>query len=249
MKVYFSGCNRAKLAQIVKEEGGSIMISPPKIAIKTEVIEIIKGHSAIFDSGAFQGMSNPDSYLEIVKSVGHLYEWFPSLDVIGDQEKTDFNYKYLYGKLSSNLRNKLVWVYQGGSFDSLKLYAGQSKLIGIGGLVPMKGKSKMIINYLEPIAKVLKESNCKAHLFGCTSIPVLKWASHQGCFASVDSSRWVCGFSKGEMIDSTGRSYRPIEMGLLFSGEELARQNIRSLRSVCEGVAVYQHELFFDEVA
>lgn len=221
------------------------MVSPPECALQPAIYRTLTELQcpAVIDSGGFQGMTDVHKYADILLQTHHFFEWFPNLDAIGNQSKSNQNYEKLCDILPSEIRAKLIWVYQGGDVAMIEDYAKVSPLIGVGGLVPLSQHPAKLRAYLDSIIPTIIKTGVKTHLFGCTSASLLKWLAFQDWFYSADSSRWLYGMRSCEILTKNGKSFNATEMGFAFSPIERAKHNIRVLQSFLEPQKALQLEM------
>ena len=146
----------------------------------------LEGMNVFLDSGAFSAYNseakiNIDKYIEFIDK--HNFHKYVVLDVVGSQEKTMENLKYME---SRGLRPIPVFQY-GSKLSYLDDMAGKYKLIALGGLLSESSKNKRI-KWCKDILN--RYPNQKFHGFGATGQKIFKLAWH-----SVDSSSWYRNYA------------------------------------------------------
>lgn len=189
----------------------------------------------VLDSGAFQRNTDLEGYAAIVHEVGSRFQWVANLDVIGDQEASDRNWQSLIG-----MDCQPLWIYQvegGWSLNDLEnTMQTLPHHIGVGGLVPViKRSPDEALRLIERIGRRLERHWAKAHFFGVGSSFILAPFASEGWFASADSQSWLAGFKARELLTGDGRRVTCEALGLEFTRDECAAQNIRQIHSWIAG--------------
>lgn len=182
----------------------------------------------VLDSGAFQGVTDVDAYIELVYDLKDRIQWYVVLDKMEDQCETDIN---MFTMENAGLNP--LWVYQVDGERGLRhLYRRAKKygFVGIGGLVKhAMSDAASLLDRIEKIGLVLSEANAEAHFFGIGSPTILRSFNGTSWFRSADSQKWLSGKRSHTLLTRSGESIRPPDRGLLFTGKECARQNIRQI--------------------
>ena len=151
----------------------------------------------LLDSGAFTAFTlgkviTLDEYCKFVETLPFKPWRYFMLDVIGDEEKTNDNYKIM---LDRGLMPVPIYT-DGADRNVIDNFFDHSDCIGVGGLV---GASKNKI--IHSLNETLKKCNGrKAHLLGYTSIAYLKKFRPYSC----DSSSWSSAMRYGSAKLYTG---------------------------------------------
>ena len=142
--------------------------------------------NVFLDSGAFSAYNSNaeidiNEYIEFIKK--HKFDKYVVLDVIGSQEETMENLKYMQKK---NLSPIPVFQY-GSKLSYLDEMTGKYQLIALGGLLSEKGKNKRV-KWCKDILNRYPRQNF--HGFGATGQKIFKLPWH-----SVDSSSWYRNYA------------------------------------------------------
>ena len=196
----------------------------------------------VLDSGAPQGYANVSAYAESIKRLAWRFEWFSSMDVLGDQDASEKQYEQLCSRLPDDLRTRVTWVYQCCPGQSLRARRRQlyrlrdalpfHKRIGLGGFVPILRRPQgvaLALKYLQEIGEVFLDASLEnqAHGFGWGSPALLLWAASQSWIGSLDSGKWLVAFKAHELLRTFGDQCHPEKLGLVLSPEECAANNLR----------------------
>lgn len=152
------------------------------------------------DSGAFSVFTgkadiNIDSYIKFIKQINKykMIDAVAALDVIGSDEESQKNYKYMKKKGV----NVVPTFHIGDDFKSLKKMMNEYSYIAIGGIA--KASSNIRKNFLDDCWEILtdKEGNAiiKVHGFGITAPEFMiryPWYS-------TDSTSWLSGGQYGRI--------------------------------------------------
>ena len=183
------------------------------------------------DSGAFQGKMALATYRAILERIGQRFAWVANLDVIGDQGRSNEHYRELRRGLPAELREKILWVYQGGDVGELADVAQERKFVGIGGIVRLlaeRGPEESLA-YLLKLGNVLQESGAQAHIFGLGSPYLLGRLSGAPWFRSFDTSKWLLAYKARAVLLENGERRGAAQLGLRLNSAECAANNIRQL--------------------
>jgi hypothetical protein len=232
---YFSGIDRAGFIEILAREGAAGMVNAT-VATQPAMKAAYRRYPEVplvLDSGAFQGVDDIGWYGKVIHEVGERFEWCANLDVIGDQSGSDRNWRRLHQEMDCHP----LWIYQVEGGASLKRLENEmdKRLIGVGGLVPVIKRSVDEAMYLiDAIGEILQPWS-KAHFFGVSSARILAEFGREPWFASADSQSWLTGMKARELFTRDGRRIRCDDLGLEFSREECAAQNIRQIHTWMSG--------------
>ncbi|BAY59264.1 hypothetical protein NIES2135_61410 (plasmid) [Leptolyngbya boryana NIES-2135] len=234
--IYFSGVNSARNAKLIARSGGSIMFSPPTKLNEPSVWACVAQsvNRNVLDSGAYYGFSDVAAYAAILDRVHSHFRWAANLDVIGNQHQSNQHYEQLHQRLPGAVADKILWVLQTDGDPAMISDYGRNRLVGIGGLVPLRRHPEQLMRYLDRIASYLVAAGSTAHLFGMTNPKILKWAAFQEWFESVDSRRWMYGLTAKELLTVNGDAFDAEQRGFLFTPEERVSHNIRVLKAIVE---------------
>lgn len=229
MRYYHSGINQYGHVKILAEEGVAGMING-KTAHQPKMQKALEEFDCplVLDSGAFQGVTNLDKYIELVYDLRDRIEWYVVLDQLQNQFTTDLNQF-----LMEDAGLTPLWVYQvDGGTGLYMLYRKAKKygFVGVGGLVKhAMSDAASLLDRIEKIGLVLAEARAEAHFFGIGSSMILRSFRDEPWFRSADSQKWLAGKRSHTLLTRSGDSINPPDRGLLFTGEECARQNIRQM--------------------
>jgi len=228
----FSGIDRAKFFEVLAREGAAGMVNC-MVAEQSAMLAAYErwpDTTRVLDSAAFQGNTDLLGYAATVRRVGKYFKWCTNLDVIGNQKKSNENWFALKGH-----GVEALWVYQvegGSNLDYMQRQAGSLEFIGIGGLVPVvKRSTQEAFDLIGEVGRRLEAAGAKAHLFGINTPAVIREFAGYPWFESADSRAWLVGFQAQELITRDGGRLATDKAGLLFSREECAQQNIRTIHS------------------
>lgn len=188
MKVYFAGGEDSHHFNTIKKTNKDFNVLSafrPNTKMMDHLNTVATG-SYFLDSGAFgaftQGKKIPiDTYCDFIKKTEKKWTVYANLDVIGDWKGTAANLAYMEAK---GLRPLPVFHYQ-SPLEELERLVTTYDYIALGGLVPLAGKRKMMVWWLDTCFRVIK-NRCKIHGFGVNSIEM--WKRYP--FYSVDSTSW-----------------------------------------------------------
>ena len=229
-----SGVNRPDVLALLARERVAGMVNAT-VACQPALVEAYERYSEVplyLDSGAFQGKMDLLTYRRIVERVGQRFTWVANLDVIGDPHQSDANYAQLVKMLPPGLREKVLWVYQGGCLCELAIRARELKRVGIGGLVRMMEEQGIdaVLAYVKKVGTVLAQVGAQGHTFGEGSPSVLQAICAEPWFGSTDTSKWLIGYRAQELLLANGEHRSATVLGLRLSRSECAANNIRVLR-------------------
>lgn len=231
MKYYHSGLNQRDHIQALDRAGVRGMVNASTI-IEPAVHEAARESNMqlVLDSGAFQGLSDVTVYARVLDWLGthgglDIFNWYASLDVIGDQKRSNAN----LDELRSHGFDPLP-VYQVDSADWELLHAmgTEEDLIGIGGLVPHAMRSRAnVMGLLNQVDDVLGGTSARVHVFGIGSPVVLEWLRWHPWCASADSQKWLQGKRARALYRANGDRILARNHGFAFTPMECAVQNMR----------------------
>jgi len=228
-----SGLNRPELFDLLAQERVAGMVNAAE-ACQPRLWRACLRHPDLplcLDSGAFQGKMELATYQAILERIGQRFTWVANLDVIGDQRRSNEHYQELRRRLPAELREKLLWVYQGGDIDELAEVAHERRFVGIGGIVRLlaeRGPEKALA-YLLKLGNVLLGSGAQAHIFGLGSLYLLGRLSSAPWFRSFDTSKWLLAYKARAVLLENGERRAAAQLGLRLKSEECASNNIRQL--------------------
>jgi hypothetical protein len=230
-----SGVNRPDLFDLLAQERVAGMVNATE-ACQPSLWQACLRHSDIslcLDSGAFQGKMELATYLAIVEQIGRRFTWVANLDVIGDQRRSNEHYQELRCRLPCELREKLLWVYQGGAVDELAEVAQERKFVGIGGIVRLLVEQgpEAVLAYLLMLGEVLLRTDAQAHIFGLGSPYLLRRLCGMPWFRSFDTSKWLLAYKAEAVLLENGARHNARQLGLRLTSRECACNNIRQLQA------------------
>lgn len=161
------------------------------------------------DSGAFSAFTrnatiNIDEYIDFCLQVKDYVKVIANLDVIGDNQKTYENWRYIRSKEV----NALPVIQYGANEKYFDLYLKEhnERYIALGGLVPYARKKEELKNWLDYCFHKIKEYwPVKTHLFGTTTAWVLKNYPAYSC----DGTTWLQGGKFGVTLEYKSFSIKP----------------------------------------
>lgn len=243
MRYFHSGINSYALLKMLAEEGVAGMVNANCVmqpAIQ-RALEDFPELPLVLDSGAYQGESDLESYVDVLRQVHHRFEWCAGLDDLSSQHVTDERYLELTGIYFFNC----LWVYQlaGGQPAShiewarRELLTPGADLIGVGGCVGYArahGQSALM-KRIEDVGRVLKETGLRAHFFGVGSPALLRAFSGADWFASADSSKFLAGKKARKIYRLDGSTINAQKSGLALTAMACAQQNVRQIERWARG--------------
>lgn len=164
----------------------------------------LKFRNLFIDSGAFTAFTknatiNIDEYLEFCHKLnlqGKNGITFSNLDVIGNPEATDKNWRYM----RSEGIDALPVFHYGSDIKFLKRYLEEDKVpyLALGGLVPYAKNKKKLVAWLDYCFSTIKPYfPVKIHLFGITSA----WCLERYPIYSSDSTGWLSSGRHGRIVE------------------------------------------------
>jgi hypothetical protein len=134
--------------------------------------------------------------------------------------------------LPRSLREKVLWVYQGGDIRELARQAQERKIVGIGGIVRMleEQDAERVLTYLITLGEVLQEAGAQAHIFGLGSPYLLNVLRGTPWFGSFDTSKWLLAYKAHAILLENGECRGMRQLGLRLTNRECASNNIRVLK-------------------
>ncbi|SLG40073.1 Uncharacterised protein [Mycobacteroides abscessus subsp. abscessus] len=145
----------------------------------------------LIDSGAFTAHTtgkaiNIDAYTDWLAERAGTYTAAFALDVIGDPVASLRNYERQRARLPESVTLIPTW-HVGSDWSHLESLCSATDYVGIGGLVPLMGRSKLLMQYTVKAHVIARGRGARLHGLGITSYEVvnkLPWRS-------VDSSSWT----------------------------------------------------------
>lgn len=170
-------------------------------AARVNVIRVLKAFDdVLLDSGAFSAKQsgnpiNLNDYMSFIRN--NNVESYIQLDVIGDDEATDYNLDIMF---SNGLSPIPVW-HASSTIDRLERLMAKYKRICVGGVASsaVKSSKKGISKRLDTVFAVAKDY-WPRHIHGLGVQQ--KWALERYPFYSVDATTWHNGARFGTIIDS-----------------------------------------------
>jgi hypothetical protein len=203
MKLYLAGyVTSPDVLKLDKEFG----ILTSYLEVKNKHL-IDHGRDLLLDSGAYSAMTRGieidiDDYIEYIRANENYIHTYANLDVVGDAEATNENQRIME---QAGLA-PLPTFHYGSDYDYLREMIQEYDYIGLGGLVPISKKRKVLKAHLDNCWKIILEEkpNLKVHGWGMTSyFGVTRYP-----FFSVDSTSWLIGGRARErLIYDTCRRY------------------------------------------
>ncbi|SRR6266581_1579938 len=230
--MYFSGIEKRTTADVLIAENASGMMSICQYT--DQLVHDCKSISLVMDSGAFaKELTRQDieRYAQVILKHHARFAWFANCDSIGDQVKSNENYRFLLSLLPEHLHVQVLWIYQQGT-DKRFLYDGlnQHTRVGIGGLVPLFSKNKgYAMAILQEIALAVRQHHVSPHYFGLASVDILRTLHQYHDDFSVDSTTWLVGGKYGAAINATGQQVSANAGGFCYSTHEILSQNVRTI--------------------
>lgn len=185
-----------------KEVPLNILVAYPYL--KADVLKIIEERKddirLLVDSGAFTAWKagkeiKVEDYEEFINNLPVKPWRYFTLDVIGDPQGTEDNYKYL---LSKGM-NPIPIFTRGESLDIIDEYYKTSDVVGLGGLVGTKGNKGFVKGVMEIIG------DRKVHWLGFNAKDFLGYYKPYMC----DSSSWSAAvrYASCKLYDRNGKWY------------------------------------------
>jgi hypothetical protein len=189
----------------------------------------------VMDCGSFTKPLTSDEIVEyalLIIKLGHRITWYANADVIGNQEQSLKNYKFLLSLLPVDLKPKVLYIYQYGA-DLSYLYEAleQHQRIGIGGLVPLIQSNRLkALHAIVDLARIIAEYNVVPHFLGLSAISIIKELHNHLPNFTVDSTTWLAGAKYGLLINKRGQQHSAKELGYDFDTHSILLQNVRTMR-------------------
>jgi hypothetical protein len=182
------------------------------------------------DSGAFQGRTDLDVYCDTLDAFEGVVEWYANLDVIGDPDASEENYRELRRRGYNP-----IWVAQPGVSDArICKHSKESLLIGIGGLVGAEPAEQ--VRRIRHVCEIAGAHDTQVHAFGVTSPSVLIRLADVPELASVDASTWLNGYRFGKALTESGEQIPFAERGLShFDDAHITEANARQCMAWVRG--------------
>lgn len=228
-----SGVNRPDLLDLLAKERVAGMVNAAEVC-QPKLWRACLRYPDIplfLDSGAFQGKMEFATYQAIIERVGQRFTWIANLDVIGDQAQSNDHYRSLMHALPCSLREKILWVYQGGDVRELAERAHEHKFVGLGGIVRLLAEqgTERALTYLMTLGEVLLDAGAQAHIFGLGSPYLLGRLGSAPWFRSFDTSKWLLAYKARAVLLENGERRSAAQLGLRLNSGECACNNIRQL--------------------
>lgn len=239
---FFSGIEKTATAAVLIKESAAGMMS--QLLYRENLLNDCGSIPLVMDSGAFTkelAVSDIEKYAGLIQKLGDRCIWYANADCIGNQEKSNENYKFLCSLLSPDMQERILWVYQASAPISY-LYQGlqEHKRIGIGGLVPIFASPNKSAAYqlLRQLSQIIAAYNATPHWFGIAGCEAIGELHNYHSAFSVDSTTWMVGAKYGLMINSKGQQTSASSMGYDLTREEILAQNVRTMRKWVEQTIV-----------
>ena len=181
MKLYFAGSFSGVKAPRLKELG----VQNKLFSYANEKNSAIEwgSNGLMLDSGAFSVFTkgievNIDSLIAFIKE--HKPEAAIQLDVIGDDEKTWSNYRYM----REHVPNVLPVIHYKASDEHIKRVVEATDYILLGGLVPLTRQKPKLFAWLDYLYANYGLRHKKIHLLGITTKTVLERYPAYSCDSS-----------------------------------------------------------------
>lgn len=206
MKLYFAGIEQKHHLGKFKEAGAQSGLAVIWELFKKDLSFLVNEVDDVFiDSGAFSAHSRGikidiDKYCAIIKKYN--IKLYAGLDVIGDPVKTKENQWYM----EMQGLNPIPTFHFGSDLNELRILKDKYPYIALGGLVPYAKEKPTLMAWLDKCFKVIK-LDCKVHGFGMTGIDILL----RYPFYSVDSTSWLSGEKRGEVLMFNRGKIYPVE--------------------------------------
>lgn len=201
MKLYFAGYSTCPHIKIIDNKNAGFLETYFYLKNKDYVEYHSKygflGKNLFLDSGAFSAFTQKktidiDAYIEYIKKNKSYISVYANLDVIGDWEGTKRNQEYM----EANGVNPLPVFHYKSPMEELVRLVDKYDYIALGGLVPLAGKKKILINWLNKCFKIIYENTVKkgkrltkVHGFGVNSFLIWKMFPFYSC----DATSWLMG--------------------------------------------------------
>lgn len=242
MRYYFSGVRGAKEYQMLQTAGVAQML------VNQFDLGQLGGdrRAVVLDAPAYKiwksaGGRNPvnvtlDEYLEVALTRGP-FDFVVSFDVIGDPEATRRNWLETRRRgIDKQVRVIPVWHFDADE-SLLHAYADESEIFGIGGLADrMRGHDELMLRRLK---KICKQFHARTHVFALSWMKALNHLQEH--LYSADSSHWLAGARKGNVVWVNRRHARPhlaethhSRLGVEMSREERCVESARAIRTFVE---------------
>ena len=160
-----------------------------------------EGRKLFLDSGAYSVLTRGvtielDKYIEYIKVHADDLFIYATLDVIGDHGGTRRNFETMR---KAGLDPLATFHFShDGNYDLLEEYCKEgTKILALGGLVPMSTQKKVLRDHLNRCFQILgKYWPIKVHSYGITA----QWALERYPFYSADSSSAILGGGMGKIL-------------------------------------------------
>lgn len=237
MRFYFSGVSGRSELEMLREAGAVRLLADPfdlrhlagerrSVVLDTGAYKIWKSRES--DAPLSVGL---DEYERVATTEGP-FDFVVSPDEIGDPARTRDQWLEMRRR-GLQRRVTLVPVWQfGASDDLLRAYAEESRLIGIGGLVPfMREKDEGMLRALKKVCALYPG---RVHIFGLAWMKALNHLFP--LIASGDSSHWLVGARKGRVVTVNDRGRKPFlseahasRLGLQLTRRERCVESARAI--------------------
>lgn len=168
-------------------------------------------YELFLDSGAFSAFGRGlkiDLYKYIKFCLAHRKRFtvIAALDVIGSPEASFENYKIM---VKEGLDNCLPAWHFPEPWSILEQYCKMTDYVGIGGLVRstygnMSSQAALRATIIKKAMEIAKKQNVKLHLYGMTSLNLLKAFKE---VHSVDSTSWMSGGAFARVMPVSGQPF------------------------------------------
>jgi hypothetical protein len=239
--LYFSGIEKAATAQVLAEVGAAGMMN--RLQYSESLMAACDDchlQNLVMDCGSFTRPLTPEEIVDyslLIQRLGDRFIWYANPDVIGNQEQSYINYRYLLSLLPEGLHDRVLYIYQYGA-DLSYLYQAleQHQRIGIGGLVPLIQSDRIkALHVIVQLADIIARYGVTPHFFGLSTLSIIDALHNHLSDYSVDSTTWLAGSRYGLLINSRGQQHAARELGYDFDRDSILKQNIRTMRKWVEG--------------
>ena len=262
MQYYFSGLDRQAHVDLVRSEGGAIMVNPYVLPKSVDVT----GLRYVVDSGVFvrpkcdhsydpmydwvELEGNPhysddydfepprlhhhcvDDYIALCQRYPDAL-WYANADCVGDQQMSDDHFE----RLSADLPRTL-WIFQAGS----SLTWGQAEAHyhallpdgsrGYGGLIGVGGIVPLLQSHQYRRVDRILSELSKVAKLHVFGLGSPRLIRQLRGIESVDGSTWLAGFRQRKIFTQDGTAVYCKKSGLAFTPDECARHNVRQFQTL-----------------
>jgi hypothetical protein len=228
--MYFAGYQISK--ELLDIDGDFGLLTSFVEQRKKKKVSFPKNKKIILDSGAFSVMTGKalidiDEYIDFIKKHRNNIHIYANLDVIGDYKKTAENQQYM----ESKGLNPLPTFHYKTNYDILKKMITKYDYIGLGGLVPIAMKRKIMKKHLDNCFNIIKDK-CKVHGWGISS----KKKLFNYPFYSVDSTSWLMGGKFKRMYKNDGIGWKAEQGTPLILAQGYKYTNVHNAKEILKMV-------------